>query len=182
MKDTGSEILVGTNGDRVCVKVEGKGTHLNSQSLREFLFGMMEGGYRDFHVDLGNCTYMDSTFLGMLVGVCLRLKNVSSDKITIEQIGPRNLELLKTLGIDQFFRMESNTAGPDGSGTGLQSLPESQPSTEEKAAVMLEAHETLANVDERNVCRFKDVITYLKEDLARIKTARSHFPPQSKPQ
>jgi hypothetical protein len=119
---------------------------------------------------------MDSTFLGMLVGVCLRLKGVSAHRIAITRINPRNLELLKTLGIEPFFQFEDHAQPPAG-GADLQSLPVAQASVEQKAAAMLEAHETLACADDRNVCRFKDVIAFLKEDLVRLKAAKASSTP-----
>src|SRR5436190_21327095 len=125
MNESGSDILVGMAGQNVYVRLEGKGTHLNSQPLREFLYGMMEGGYRQFEIDLANCTYMDSTFLGMLVGVSLRLKKVSPAKISVRRISERNLELFKTLGIDSFFQVEPSAAPPPATKPqDLQSLPQ----------------------------------------------------------
>jgi len=173
MKDSASEIMVGTVGERVCVKIAGKGTHLNSPSLREFLCEMMDTGYRRFRIDLNDCTYMDSTFLGTLVGLSMRLKPLTPEKIGITRINARNLELLQTLGIEQFFHVENNSTPPPCAGQELQALPEQKASVEAKAETMLAAHEALADADERNVCRFKDVISFLKDDLERIKAAKA---------
>lgn len=177
MKESANEILVGTLGKQVCVKVEGKGTHLISQPLREFLFEMIDSGYRSFQIDLRNCTYMDSTFLGMLVGVSMRLRNVGPGTITLLRINQRNLELFKTLGIEQFFQFQSDTPSPaESKAKGLHSLPPGKVASQEWAETMLEAHETLAQVDQKNECRFKDVITFLKEDLAKIKAGKTPLP------
>jgi anti-anti-sigma factor len=176
MKESGSEIQVGTLDDRVCVRVEGKGTHLNSPSLREFLSGMIEGGYRTFRLDLSRCTYMDSTFLGMLVGVSLQLKRVCPARITILDANARNKELFQTLGIEQFFQFENGSPAVCVCESELKSLPEANVSMEAKAEGMLAAHEALIKADERNVCRFKDVITFLKEDLERIKASKPDKP------
>jgi hypothetical protein len=119
---------------------------------------------------------MDSTFLGTLVGVCMRLKNVTTEKLVIARINPRNLDLFKTLGIEQFFRIEPNSAPPANAPDRLRALPGTRESLEQKAEALLEAHQALASADERNVCRFKDVITFLKEDLARLRAARQSSP------
>jgi len=177
MKQPDSKILVGTVDKQVFVKVEGKGTHLVSQPLREFLFQMIDSGYCKFEIDLANCTYMDSTFLGMLVGVSLRLKKVSPAKIFVTRINERNLDLFKTLGIDSFFQIGPGaTPVPASKPEDLHSLPEAKVATQAWAETMLEAHETLAKVDARNLCRFKDVIAYLKEDLAKIKASSPSSP------
>src|SRR2546430_16884908 len=58
-----SSIQVGVNGDAVWVKVEGKGSFLNSGNLKEFTREMVNRGYREIVVDLENCAMMDSTFM-----------------------------------------------------------------------------------------------------------------------
>ena len=63
-----SSIQVGVNGDAVWVKVEGKGTFLNSGDLKEFTREMVNRGYREFVVDLERCAMMDSTFMGTKIG------------------------------------------------------------------------------------------------------------------
>jgi anti-anti-sigma factor len=174
MKPGDSQILVGTVGKDVFVRVEGKGTHMVSQQLREFLFQMIETGFRSFLLDLNHCTYMDSTFLGMLVGVSLRLKAVTPSKISIVHINERNLDLFRTLGIESFFQIDHAGKAPDSAKPeAMQSLPEGKAATQGWAETMLEAHETLAKVNEQNVCRFKDVIAFLKEDVAKLKTGSS---------
>ena len=179
MNASSSDIQVGTLAERVFIKIDGKGTHANCQSLREFVFGMIEQGYRDFRLDLRHCTYMDSTFLGMLVGVSLRLKEVDSSRIHILHINERNLELLQTLGIEHFFRLDSDAAAGAEQPDRLQLLPEGSQSKLERAETMLDAHETLARVDENNLPRFKDCIEFLKEDLARMKAGSD--PSSSRP-
>ena len=59
-----SSIQVGVCGPSVWVKVEGKGSFLNSDSLKEFAREMVDQGYRGFVVDLADCATMDSTFMG----------------------------------------------------------------------------------------------------------------------
>ena len=49
-----SSIQVGVNGDAVWVKVEGKGSFLNSGNLKEFTREMVNRGYREFVVAVKN--------------------------------------------------------------------------------------------------------------------------------
>src|SRR5262250_916016 len=71
-----SSIQVGVRGPAVWVKVEGKGSFLNSGNLKEFTQEMVNRGYREFIIDLQNCSAMDSTFMGTMAGVALRLKEL----------------------------------------------------------------------------------------------------------
>ena len=59
-----SSIQVGVNGSVVWVRVAGRGSFLNSGSLKEFAREMVNRGYREFVFDLEDCAMMDSTFMG----------------------------------------------------------------------------------------------------------------------
>ena len=48
-------ILVGTRNRTVCVRVEGRGSFLNSTGLKEFAREMTNRGYREFVLDLKIC-------------------------------------------------------------------------------------------------------------------------------
>ena len=64
---TQPSILVGTSERTVLVRVEGKGSFLNSTGLKEFAREMTNRGFREFVVDLKNCPVMDSTFMELIV-------------------------------------------------------------------------------------------------------------------
>jgi anti-sigma B factor antagonist len=156
-------VLVGTHQQEVFIQVEGRGTHLNSQPLRECLVEMLQRGFRHFQLDLGECSYMDSTFLGVLANVCLQLKS-RLGTFAIPRINERNLELLQTLGIDGFFEF-GNCASSAKEQCQLTSLEEDSRPKQQWGKTVLEAHQTLCDVDPRNVVRFKDVMAFLEEDL-----------------
>lgn len=162
-----SSIQVGVNGNAVWVKVEGKGSFLNSGNLKEFTREMVNRGYREFVVDLENCVMMDSTFMGTMAGVALRLKELGHGHLHVVHCGDRSRSLLTGLGLDQIFDIHSNgTAAPqcellkqDGANgaTGDQK--------KQVNADMLHAHEALCQAAPENFSRFKDVLDYLKQDL-----------------
>jgi len=162
-----SSILVGVNGPSVWIKVEGKGSFLNSGSLKEFAREMVDRGYRQFIVDLEKCSMMDSTFMGTMAGVALRLKELGRGHLHIVHCGGRSQELLSGLGLDQIFSIRNNgLIAPE-----CESLASSEtaPSPGERkkaqAETMLEAHEALCAAVPENLLRFKDVLEYLKQDL-----------------
>src|SRR4051795_11195663 len=96
-------IQVGVNGPAVWVRVEGKGSFLNSGNLKEFAQEMVNRGYREFVIDLQNCAMMDSTFMGTMAGVALRLKELGHGHLHVVHCGVRSRELLSGLGLDQIF-------------------------------------------------------------------------------
>src|SRR5207245_9970336 len=103
-----SSIQGGVRGPTVCVKVEGKGSFLNSGNLKEFSREMLDRGYREFIVDLAGCAMMDSTFMGTMASVALRLKELGHGHLHIVHCGTRRQELLSVLGLDQIFDVHGN--------------------------------------------------------------------------
>jgi anti-sigma B factor antagonist len=161
-----SSIQVGVNGPAVWVKVEGKGSFLNSGNLKEFAREMVDRGYREFVIDLANCAMMDSTFMGTMAGVALRLKELGRGHLHVVHCGNRSRELLSGLGLDQIFSIHANGATAPECESLLQKAGPVQPEKKrEQAKTMLEAHEALCEAAQENVFRFKDVLDYLKQDL-----------------
>ena len=162
-----SSIQVGVNGPAVWVKVEGRGNFLNSGNLKEFAREMVDRGYREFIVDLANCAMMDSTFMGTMAGMALRLKELGQGHLHIVHCGTRSHELLSGLGLDQLFDIHANGASAPEcemlAGKSAAEAPRDQ--KREQSHTMLEAHEALCEAAPENVPRFKDVLDYLKQDL-----------------
>ena len=103
-----SSIQVGVNGPTVWVRVEGKGSFLNSGNLKEFAQEMVNRGYREFVIDLQDCVMMDSTFMGTMAGLALRLKELGHGHLHVVHCGDRSRDLLSGLGLDQIFSIQSN--------------------------------------------------------------------------
>jgi anti-sigma B factor antagonist len=170
-----SSIQVGVNGPAVWVRVEGKGSFLNSGNLKEFAQEMVTRGYREFVIDLQNCAMMDSTFMGTMAGVALRLKELGHGHLHVVHCGNRSRELLSGLGLDQIFSIHSNgSSAPDCQSLGEPAAPVAVPDEDKKeqTQTMLEAHEALCQASPENFLRFKDVLDYLKQDLHHKTTAK----------
>ena len=105
-----SSIQVGVSGPAVWVRVEGKGSFLNSGNFKEFAREMVDRGYREFVVDLVDCVMMDSTFMGTMAGLALRLKELGQGHLQVVHCGERSRQLLSGLGLDQLFQISSNGA------------------------------------------------------------------------
>ena len=148
------------------MKVEGKGSFLNSGNLKEFTREMINRGYREFVVDLEDCIMMDSTFMGTMAGVALRLKELGHGHLHVVHCGTRSRELLTGLGLDQIFTIHANGAVAPACEI-LNGSPAPAPSAQkqQQAQQMLDAHEALCEAAPENFSRFKDVLDYLKQDL-----------------
>jgi anti-sigma B factor antagonist len=164
-----SSIQVGVNGSVVWVRVAGRGSFLNSGSLKEFAREMVNRGYREFVFDLEECVMMDSTFMGTMAGMALRLKELGQGRLHVIHCGERSRELLSGLGLDQIFDIQADGAeAPQCEAltqTNGQPAEKSATAKREQAGTMLEAHEALCQAAPKNLTRFKDVLEYLKQDL-----------------
>jgi anti-sigma B factor antagonist len=162
-----SSIQVGVNGPTVWVRVEGKGSFLNSGSLKEFAREMLDRGYREFVMDLADCAMMDSTFMGTMASVALRLKELGRGHLHVIHCGNRSRELLSGLGLDQIFDIHADgtAAAPECEALERASDGLRQDRKQQQAQTMLEAHEALCEAAPENFFRFKDVLDYLKQDL-----------------
>jgi anti-sigma B factor antagonist len=152
----------------VWVQVEGKGSFLNSSGLKEFSREMINRGQREFVVDLRNCPVMDSTFMGTLAGIALRLRELGQGHLHVVNLNERNNDLLRNLGLDQLFAMGLCPA-VEGAGATTKpvELDAKKVDRAEQAETMLDAHKALVEADPANFPKFKDVLEYLKQDLHR---------------
>ena len=162
-----SSIQVGVNGPTVWVRVEGKGSFLNSGSLKEFAREMLDRGYREFVMDLADCAMMDSTFMGTMASVALRLKELGRGHLHVIHCGNRSRELLSGLGLDQIFDIHADgtAAAPECQALERASDGSRQERKQQQTQTMVEAHDALCEAAPENIFRFKDVLEYLKQDL-----------------
>ena len=173
-----SSIQVGVSRSTVWVKVEGKGSFLNSSNLKEFTREMLDRGYREFVVDLADCHMMDSTFMGTMATVALRLRELGQGHLHVVHCGNRCQELLSGLRLDQIFDVRANGASPPECGA-FERPPRIQSPADQKREqieTMVEAHEALSEAAPENVLRFKDVLDFLRQDLHQFAPETLHLP------
>ncbi len=174
MNEPSKGISVGCTANRVYVRVVGRGTFQNSQPLRLFAVRKVDEGQREFVLDLGQCQGMDSTFLGVLAGIGLRLRqNGELATVHIVNISPRNLELIQTLGLDRLFTVNSS-APPPLAEADYRKLPDTDLTQlthplekDETTDLMIEAHDNLVRADERNAAKFRELTRFLREAVER---------------
>src|SRR5260221_1245921 len=124
---------------------------------------MFERGHRVFVVDLADCPVMDSTFMGTLAGLALRLRESENGSLLVCNVNERNADLLRNLGLNNLFTVESKADAADQAESTLSS--DGRLSRLDHPPCMIEGHEALVDADPENFARFKDVLEYLKQDL-----------------
>lgn len=158
-----NSIVVGVHEGTAWIRVIGRGSFKNAAHVRRFADEVMPQGVKGFIVDLGECSHMDSTFMGILTGLNLRLKKGDESAFMVVNVTRHNMELLHNLGLDKILHIEEKLL--EGELSQKASFGESQEPPQQVAKTMLEAHEALLEADKRNAIRFQDVIAYLRHEL-----------------
>jgi len=158
--------LVSPYHDPVVVKVMGKATFQNAAPLKETLNRLLASGANRFVLDFKDCSGMDSTFLGILAGLAIRLRQEAShSSVVLCHLGERNLELVRNLGLHRILTVDTiiqETADEKD----FERVGDGQEMTEiENARMVLKAHENLIEVDTANQNKFQDVIDFLKNQI-----------------
>jgi len=173
-----THILVGTVGRVFWMRVDGRGTFQNSLQAKKVLQRVIDKGMSNLVVDLERCPMMDSTFLGMLTGTALNLREAGGGTLSVLNANQRNLQLLTSLGLDHILELDRDgclwTEERKQAGSALEHCAEvSAACKEAQTQHVLSAHQSLAEVSDANECRFHDVIEFLEKELEASTSAPS---------
>ncbi len=164
------QLLVALHGETALVRVQGRGSFKVSTAMKDFTTGVIDHGCTRLVLDMAECIGMDSTFMGVLAGLALRLKQKAGGKIIMVNLSLRTRGLLATLGLDQVIEPHMTGVTPDElqsilPSRDLTALDTHESSQRATAETMLTAHEDLVRLSPDNLPKFKDVLTFLREDL-----------------
>jgi anti-anti-sigma regulatory factor len=168
MPSANMSVWVGNNF--ACVKISGRANFACSPDFKTLLDELLQKGYSHFIIDLSECVLMDSTFLGILAGMGIKLNPdgpTATRGIELHNPTARVNELLENLGTAQLFKLTSGTLQFPKDAT-ASPPPSLNPSHEQITRTSLEAHQTLMSMSPENEARFKDVAQFLAEDLKNL--------------
>jgi anti-sigma B factor antagonist len=170
-------LLVFVSDKLACIKIVGRANFNSSMDFKALVNELLEKKFNCFVLDLAECVLMDSTFLGVLAGYGLQMRDAEKNgdgphPIELMNPNPRIADLLENLGVLHLFRVISGPL-PEmaGSTAGQTPVPAATPTREEVVSTCLEAHKLLMEIDPNNVPKFKEVTQFLSEDLKKIKRA-----------
>src|SRR5688572_18192654 len=118
MNTPSAKMMVLVGAKFACIKISGRANFTSSIDFKTLLNELRQNGYTYFVLDLSECVLMDSTFLGVLAGLGLKM-NTSPQPQTdggIELLNPsgRITDLLENLGVLHLFKVTQGTlALPD---------------------------------------------------------------------
>ena len=147
--------------DEIWIRAEGHITAAFCPELKSRAFARIDGDRPPtaIRMDLSSCEYMDSTFLGLIVGMNKRLVHKNGHKVRLHQPGQACLSLLKTIGVLALLDITRDPARFEGS------FERIGPGPRATAEFLLDAHEHLSNLSEENRERFSTLTTVLKKSI-----------------
>jgi len=144
------------------VTVSGRANFDYAVPLRTLAEKLAPGNW--IQIDLENCTAMDSTFMGVLTMIALKLRKSGSRAMILG--ADENLQkLLDDLGVLKLFNLvteDENTSG----GKSVEIASNSDMLT--TAQTVAEAHRALVGADSSNAEKFKQVIEFADQDVERM--------------
>jgi len=143
---------------------------LASPMVKECAERGMSKGRSVVVVDLEACVGMDSTFMGMLAGIAIKLTKLPAGGVLqIAGASERNVQSLEDLGLDALMDINpKQTTGQFPVGEirdQLQPWKSDGVSGEQRSRMVLEAHQILSATNEENARRFEAVVQLLEKDV-----------------
>ncbi len=149
------------------IAVSGRANFDYAVPLRELAEKLVPGNWLQF--DMEYCETMDSTFMGVLTMLAMKLRKSGSKVMLINASAQLN-KLLRDLGVAKLFNF---VAGDDKNAVKSGAAQEVQISGKASllatAQTVVDAHKSLVEADRSNLEKFDKVIEFAEQDVERLK-------------
>lgn len=146
----------------VFIRAEGHITAALCVDLRKKVYGRLKGpsSLEKVVFDLSHCDYMDSTFMGLLVGFNKKLQVLTGHPLTIANPSDVCLDLLTKLGVIHLLDIERsyNVQFPKD----MELISQISTPT---LSVLLQTHEDLSSLSEENRKKFSTLTKILRSQI-----------------
>ncbi len=152
---------VATSKRAVYVRVHGLATMNDCLCVRDFIERMQETGHDTVVADLGDCTGMDSTFMGVLAGAAL-FEAGKTPRVVVLNAGDDLVKLLRSVGLTELIDVASGRFDvPDMRFVRL----EERMGQADRLALVRSAHEELVRVCDKNEEIFGPLLESLEREM-----------------
>lgn len=153
---------VAENATTAYIRVHGRATFKIAPVLRDFIQHELQQSRLGILIDFADCEAVDSTFVGTLTSLSLQCRRSGRGCIKLFNVPPHVYDVFHTLGLTMVLDLAG--AAPS---TALAYQP-AQPGSYSRtdiASLMLDAHQTLAQLNDKNALQFRNVIEFLRASL-----------------
>lgn len=122
---------------------------------------------KDVIVDMRECTYIDSTDLGILARVAItQVQRQAPKPIIVHEEASRIVKTIEEIGLGRIFNLMTSIDLAESDFTEIDSAEEK--SELALAKMMVSAHQQLVDVDEANREKFSSVIDFMENEIAEM--------------
>ena len=158
-----NKYLYGEIENTTFIKAVGNSTMKNSKTVSDILDKLLNGEKKEIILDMSECKYMDSTFLGLMAKYAMEVKMKWGTNLHVLNPTETVAVGLKQTGIEKFIdvimssdvdNFETEEVKSNDFGSKL-----------EKSKYILEMHKTLMNLNEENKETFKNVVDLMEKSI-----------------
>ena len=153
------------DGPTLLLQVEGWGTMNQSLPLRRFVNEHIAGATTTVWVDLRQCTYLDSTFLGTLLFLQRACMRRGDREFYLLSPSRECLNLLEQMGVVDVFHIRAVEEAAPSCWTVLSKEPEDKLGLQR---TVIQAHEELASLPGAAGAPFRAVVRCLARDMEKL--------------
>lgn len=160
-----------------CLKLSGELRHTVAEDIQEFSDRLFEQDQAPQHlvIDLSDAAFMDSTVIGLVVGLARELSDRELPQATITCNEPEITQLFHNLRLDDVFVMVDQNIPPPAP---LRPVinGEAQENELDHARMVLRAHEALIAANEENRQSFAAVVEMFRAEVERLEAEQAEGP------
>ena len=167
MKTQDERVFIGKYETTFIFKVEGRLTQKSLWNANTAVQKCMEDrSISDVLIDITQCTYMDSTILGILARWAISFANTHHEThpFLLGLTGTPLESIFRRMNLTTLFQVAEHAPGIEHNMLSPLVFSERY-GPQEYAAHLLSAHETLAELSPENAREFATVIQFLKNDI-----------------
>jgi anti-sigma B factor antagonist len=156
-------IKTGSRDDLLKVQIEGSATWENAIFFSDFIKKILYEGKVRVLLDLSECTFMDSTYFGVLAELAELALSSENGEFYIANMSPRVLEEVRTLGLDKLASIaDESVLARFRDIEATQTQFDENYSRLQKAKQILKAHQALESLGGQNTAEFRNVVEYFR--------------------
>ena len=159
-------------GEKVFFKLTGNLKYISSGKFDAFLDQLLEKdrNFEEAMIDLSEAEYIDSTNLGFLARIAEFMSDKYCKKVTIYSPNNEINTVLESVGFDEVFVLVKDTSKAFND---VSEISPSEIKERERTLMMLESHQALMKVSEKNIPVFKSCVELLQSSLDKKKEEKS---------
>lgn len=141
---------------------------MNSPQMKTWAESQIKNGILTIVVDLELCTGMDSTFMGTMAGMAMKLAKKQGGSLQVAGASDKNRRSLEDLGLSMLLKIDPKDAPWQNNLTSIRSSLKEHSTAEQvdKTQHVLDAHKILCQAHGSNDDKFATVLDVLEAELA----------------